>query len=667
MTDLIGKTLGRYEIVARLGVGGMATVYRARQQNIGRDVAIKVIKSDYADSPDFIHRFEREARTIAALSHLHIVKLFDYGGQGEQHYLVTELMTGGSLDKRISAGPMPMQTVSRMLDQIASALDYAHSKGVIHRDLKPQNVLLDEADNAHLTDFGIAKLQNKTALTQSGTALGTPTYMSPEQCRGQGVDSRSDIYSLGVMLYEMLAGHVPFNADTPLGMMYMHLHDDPPSVRSANLKLPEAIDLIIAKALAKNPDSRFQSAEALAAAFKTAITGEIPASLVPNTVAEAPKQTVQGAVATVPRPAVVQRRAPTGWLALGAAVLAILVVAVLVAVVVIPRLSGAQGVALAPSNTPPPNSTSTNSAIPNADNALTDLPAFNSAPLSTPTITRNDSTLIAQTVTAYTHTPTPNYQQTLDTILMLTRVALTQTALAAASYTPVPSDTLLPTNTNVPTATPLPTDTSTNTEVPPSLTPTTPSVSATPQKAFVTVTITSANLRSGPGVSFSVVGTVYQGDQLAIIAQAQIGGLTWYRVVQPGAVEAWISSGVVSLTNPSGLAILVITPKPSPVVVLTKPNPTSVSTAPVITNVSVQGTCSAYSQTISWYAPNNAVSLDVLNLDSGTSHLTISGVSASFTWNGWFCTKNACATQFQITDSAGVRSAPYTAPTIHCG
>src|SRR5262249_26958116 len=162
MSNLIGLRLGQYEITARLGTGGMATVYRARQASMGRDVAIKVIRPDLAEAGDFVARFQREAHTVAGLSHAHILKVFDYGQHGDLVYLVMELLKGGSLTDLVRQGPLPLPTVARVLDQIADALDYAHERGIIHRDLKPQNVLLDERGSAHLTDFGIAKILSET-------------------------------------------------------------------------------------------------------------------------------------------------------------------------------------------------------------------------------------------------------------------------------------------------------------------------------------------------------------------------------------------------------------------------------------------------------------------------------------------------------------------------
>ena len=275
MANLIGQTLGQYEITAFLGRGGMATVYRARQASINRDVAIKVIKPDLIESEEFKVRFTREAQVIATMSHPHILKVFDYGQHGDLVYLVMELLSGGSLaDLLRGGGKLSLNEATRLLDQIAGALDYAHRRAIVHRDLKPQNVLLDEDKNAFLTDFGIAKLLGETsALTQSGMAMGTPAYMSPEQWRGQNVDARADVYALGVMLYEMLAGKVPFTGDTPYSMMHMHVFEAPPSLRSFRPDLPDALQDVLNIAMAKERDQRFGTAGEVANAFKAALAG----------------------------------------------------------------------------------------------------------------------------------------------------------------------------------------------------------------------------------------------------------------------------------------------------------------------------------------------------------------------------------------------------------
>lgn len=273
MASLVGQKLGQYEILEEIGKGGMAVVYRAHQESMARDVAVKVIASQMADSPDFIARFEREAKTIAALQHPHILPVYDYGNVEGQIFLVMRLVEGGSLDRKIRNTPLPMKQAGRMLTQIASALSYAHDHGVIHRDLKPNNILLDSKDNPYLTDFGIAKLlQQETRLTATGSVMGTPSYMSPEQWRGEEIDARSDVYALGIMFYEMITGQLPFTGDTPYSLMYQHFDTPLPSPVVIRPDLPESITKILQKATAKRKEDRYASAEQFAEAVNDVMT-----------------------------------------------------------------------------------------------------------------------------------------------------------------------------------------------------------------------------------------------------------------------------------------------------------------------------------------------------------------------------------------------------------
>lgn len=273
MDALIGKSLGPYQILAKQGGGGMATVYKGYDPGMDRSVALKVLSPILAEDPNFQGRFDQEARTVANLEHPHILQIFEYGNQDQYSYIVMPLITAGTLADRIREKSVNLLHTVKIIDQLASALDYAHSKNVIHRDLKPSNVLVNKAGNCYLTDFGIAKLREGTAhFTRTGDILGTPSYMSPEQGRGGTVDWRSDVYSLGVILYECVTGSVPFEAETPIATVMQHIDSPLPSPKLYNPHLSDAIVLVIGKALVKSPDARFQSAGELAKALQTAVT-----------------------------------------------------------------------------------------------------------------------------------------------------------------------------------------------------------------------------------------------------------------------------------------------------------------------------------------------------------------------------------------------------------
>ncbi|HLY26965.1 MAG TPA: serine/threonine-protein kinase [Aggregatilineales bacterium] len=274
MNDLVGRRLGQFDILEGIGKGGMATVYRARQASMDRDVAVKVISKDLANSPEFAARFEHEARLIAKLQHAHILPVYDFGREGEIVFLAMRLVDGGSLDQRIREGTLTLEQTVRLFTQIASALTYAHGEGVVHRDLKPNNILMDKSGSPYLTDFGLAKaVQTQTALTATGMVMGTPSYMPPEQWRGESVDGRTDVYALGVMLYEMLTGDLPFKGETPYVLMYKHFDEIPPLAQSKRDKLPDGVNAVIRKAMAKNPADRFASADEMAEAFSAAVGG----------------------------------------------------------------------------------------------------------------------------------------------------------------------------------------------------------------------------------------------------------------------------------------------------------------------------------------------------------------------------------------------------------
>lgn len=276
MADLSGQTLGQYRLQELIGVGGMAAVYRAHQESMGRDVAIKVMAMQLAENEEFVARFEREAHVIARLQHPHILPVIDFGRDKSQVFLVMRLVEGGMLSQRLARSTLSVRQVEQFLTQIGSALEYAHQRGVIHRDLKPNNVLLDESDNAYLTDFGIAKMlagatTSQLSLTATGSVMGTPAYMAPEQWRSEAVDARTDIYALGIILYEMLMGVLPFHSDTPFGMMYKHFDAPPPAPSAINPALPHAMEQIVLRAMAKNGNDRYPSARQMAEEFSSAV------------------------------------------------------------------------------------------------------------------------------------------------------------------------------------------------------------------------------------------------------------------------------------------------------------------------------------------------------------------------------------------------------------
>jgi len=269
-----GQLLGPYRIISQIGQGGMATVYKAYQPSMDRNVAIKVLPGQLAESKEFTQRFQQEAHIIARLEHAHILPVFDYGESDGISYFVMRYLEAGTLKNKMEAGPLSLTEIDQIFTQLASALSYAHSHGVIHRDLKPANALIDSQGNLFLTDFGIAKLLADASprLTQTDAIMGTPAYISPEQAQAQTVDQRSDIYSLGIILYEMVTGRVPFVADTPLAVILKHVSNPLPLPSSIKPDIPEAIEKVLLKALAKNPDDRFATAAEFVAAWKRALT-----------------------------------------------------------------------------------------------------------------------------------------------------------------------------------------------------------------------------------------------------------------------------------------------------------------------------------------------------------------------------------------------------------
>ncbi len=259
------EKIGRYEIIRELGEGGMAIVYLAQDPHIKRQVAVKVLPREFTQHPQYRARFQREAEIIAALEHPAIVPIHDFGEHDGQPFFVMRHMAGGSLADKLAGGSLPLPDVIRILNRLAPALDAAHQQGIIHRDLKPGNILFDPGGLAYVADFGIAKLVESTSALTGDRLIGTPAYMSPEQARGKAtLDGRSDVYSLGVILFEMLTGNLPFEADTPMGMAVAHINDPVPDILSLNRDLPPACRAIIERALAKERATRYATVGELA-------------------------------------------------------------------------------------------------------------------------------------------------------------------------------------------------------------------------------------------------------------------------------------------------------------------------------------------------------------------------------------------------------------------
>lgn len=283
-----GRQLNGFTVQERIGRGGMATVYSAFQPSVNRSVALKIIllDSNQGEKDEFRQRFAQEAKVIASLEHIHILPIYDYGiYDGEIAFLAMRLLRGGSLADLLNEGkPLDLERTAEIFTQIARGLAYAHSKGIIHRDLKPSNILMDDAGNAYLTDFGLAKLiEDSIELTRTGHIVGTPVYMSPEQLRGETLDPRSDIYSLGVILYHMLVGKPPFDAsDTNMvSVIYQHLEKMPVPPREHNPDLPEQVEMVALKALQKNPADRYNTADEMANALNIALGRKVSTASYP--------------------------------------------------------------------------------------------------------------------------------------------------------------------------------------------------------------------------------------------------------------------------------------------------------------------------------------------------------------------------------------------------
>ena len=280
MADLTGQMLGQYKIIERLGRGATSTVYKAYQEKLDRFVAIKVLSPHFIDEEGFLDRFHQEARAVARLDHPNILPVYDFDRIDDTVFIVMKYVTTGTL-RDLMASPMDFNTIQEIGTQVGLALGYAHRQGVVHRDVKPGNILIADNNWALLTDFGLSKLTAISRhLTRSGMGVGTPDYMSPEQAQGRAVDGRSDLYSLGVMLYEMAAGRLPFDADSGLGVVVKHITEEAPPLRELRSDASPALEHVIRKAMSKEPADRYVSAEMMVAALVRAINAPSAAPIV---------------------------------------------------------------------------------------------------------------------------------------------------------------------------------------------------------------------------------------------------------------------------------------------------------------------------------------------------------------------------------------------------
>ncbi|MET3698031.1 serine/threonine-protein kinase [Bacillus oleivorans] len=270
---IIGKRIsGRYKIIQMIGGGGMANVYLAHDMILDRDVAIKILRMDFSDNENFIRRFHREAQSATSLAHPNIVSIYDVGEEDDIYYIVMEYVEGMTLKQYIQLhSPLSVHKVIEIMEQLASAIAHAHQNHIVHRDIKPQNILIDKHDVVKITDFGIAMAISATAITQTNSVLGTVHYLSPEQARGGMANKKSDIYSLGIVMFELLTGRLPFSGESAVSIALKHLQNETPSVKGLNPNIPQSVENIVLKATAKDPFHRYESAEELADDLKTAL------------------------------------------------------------------------------------------------------------------------------------------------------------------------------------------------------------------------------------------------------------------------------------------------------------------------------------------------------------------------------------------------------------
>ncbi|MCC2685835.1 MAG: serine/threonine protein kinase, partial [Paenibacillaceae bacterium] len=273
---MIGTRLGdRYEILERIGGGGMAIVYKGHDVLLNRKVAVKVLRDQYVHDDEFIRRFQREAQAAASLSHPNIVSIYDVGKENDVHYIVMEYVEGTTLNEVIKEkAPMQVEEAIHFTSQICDALDHAHSNQIVHRDIKPHNILIGKNGRVKVTDFGIARATTSSTITQTGSVVGSVHYFSPEHAKGVSAGAKSDLYSLGIVLYQMLTGRLPFLGESPISVALKHLQENVEEPRKVNSLIPQSVENIILKSMRKNPDERYSSAKQMQRDLETCLLPE---------------------------------------------------------------------------------------------------------------------------------------------------------------------------------------------------------------------------------------------------------------------------------------------------------------------------------------------------------------------------------------------------------
>ncbi len=526
---MAARTIGRYVVREEIGQGGMATVYRAFDPHFQRDVAIKVLPLHFLHDPRFRVRFEREARIVAGLQHPAIVSVYDFGEDNGQPYLVMSLMSGGSLEDRLRQGPMALVETERIIGRLAPALDAAHQRGVIHRDLKPANILFDQWNEPYLTDFGIVKLtggsSDSASLTTIGGIIGTPAYMSPEQVQGEPIDGRSDIYSLGVILFQMLSGRLPFDATTPIGLAFKHVTEPIPSIQAlGRVRLPTEFQVIVNHAMAKQPDDRYPTTLALSRDLSRLVhgTGPQPTVVLPRDSDVMPTQRVSDSPASAsrlgpPTPAGVQWSAPPPVTPYGAAPTAR----------VEPPLPAAQPAAPAERRGPPLWLLGLLALLLIGGGAA----AFF---LLNGDEDKPEPTAVVVVAPAFTPSATP-------TATPAATAAVAAATPEAATATATPTPRLL-------------------------VTAVTPVVLATPGVRA----LAAVEVRAGPGETFPAIAAVQPGTELPIMGRT--ADSAWFNVVMFGGVLGWLPAAAVEALDAAALAAV-------PVAATIPPSPTATAAA----------------------------------------------------------------------------------------